>query len=135
LVTSRDPEADMPITTTFDHQHRRVIARAEGSITLDEIRDHLEEERQEPGLAYAELIDARDAIPDLSPADVRVLVAWLRWLGERTSLGPSAVVVNNDFSFGMVRMVEILVEDVCLVRPFRETLSAELWLEELETKE
>jgi hypothetical protein len=41
----------MTITTTFDHQHRRVIARAEGSITLDEIRDHLEEERQEPGLA------------------------------------------------------------------------------------
>jgi len=68
----------MPITTTFDHQHRRVIARAEGPITLKEIRDHLEEERQEPGLAYAELIDARDAIPDLSPADVRVLVAWLR---------------------------------------------------------
>ena len=40
----------MPITTTFDHQHRRVIARAEGPITLEEIRDHLEEERQEPGL-------------------------------------------------------------------------------------
>jgi hypothetical protein len=81
------------------------------------------------------LIEARDAIPDLSPADMRVLVAWLRWLGERTRLGPTAVVVNNDFSFGMVRMVEILVEDVCLVRPFREKLSAELWLEELETKE
>jgi hypothetical protein len=125
----------MPITTTFDHQHRRVIALAEGSITLEEIRDHLEEERQEPGLAYAELIEARDAIPDLSPADVRVLVAWLRWLGERTRLGPTAVVVSTDFQFGMVRMVEILVEDVCIVRPFREKLSAEIWLEELETKE
>jgi len=124
----------MPISTTFDHQHRRVTAQAEGSVTLDEIRDHLEEERQEPGLGYAELIDARDAVPDFSPADVRVLVAWLRWLGERTRLGPTAVVVSNDFQFGMVRMVEILVEDVCLVRPFRDKLSAELWLEGLETK-
>jgi len=125
----------MPISTTFDHQHRRVTAQAEGSVTLDEIRDHLEEERQEPGLGYAELIDARDAVPDFSPADVRVLVAWLRWLGERTRLGPTAVIVSNDFQFGMVRMVEILVEDVCLVRPFRDKLSAELWLEGLETKE
>jgi len=125
----------MPVTTTFDHQHRRVIARAEGPITLEEIREHLEEERQEPGLAYAELIDARDAIPELSPADMRVLVAWLRWLGERTRLGPTAVVVSNDFQFGMVRMVEILVEDVCIVRPFREKLSAEIWLEALERKE
>jgi hypothetical protein len=124
----------MPISTTFDHQHRRVTARAEGSITLEEIRDHLEEERQEPALAYAELIDARDAIPDFSPADVRVLVAWLRWLGERTRLGPTAVVVSNDFQFGMVRMVEILVEDVCVVMPFRDALSAELWLEALETR-
>jgi hypothetical protein len=58
-----------------------------------------------------------------------VLVAWLRWLGERTHLGPTAVLVSNDFQFGMVRMVE----DVCLVRPFREKLSAEIWLDEFET--
>ena len=32
-------------------------------------------------------------------------------------------------------MVEILVEDVCLVKPFREKLSAEIWLNELETNQ
>jgi len=121
----------VPITATYDHQHRRVTARAEGRVTLEEIRNHLEEERQEPGLAYNELIDARGSVPDVSPADVRVLVAWLRWLGERTRLGPTAVVVDSDFEFGMVRMVEILVEDVCLVKPFRDKLDAELWLNHL----
>jgi hypothetical protein len=35
----------------------------------------------------------------------------------------------------MVRMIEILVEDVCLVRPFREKLSAEIWLDEVEASE
>src|SRR6266550_8686323 len=131
IIVDHALEGDMPITTTFDHEHRRVTARAEGSIRLEEIRDHLEEERQEPGLAYAELIDARDAIPDFSPADVRVLVAWLRWLGERTQLGPTAVLVDSELAFGMVRMVEILVEDVCLVKPFRERLDAELWLDQV----
>ena len=43
----------MAITATFDHQHHRVTARAEGHVTLEDIRDHLEEERQEPGLAYS----------------------------------------------------------------------------------
>jgi hypothetical protein len=38
----------MPITTIFDHQHRRVIAQAEGSLTLEEIRDHLEEDGGRP---------------------------------------------------------------------------------------
>jgi len=123
----------MGITATFDHQHRRVSARAVGRITLDEIREHLEEERQEPALGYSELIDARGAIPDFPPADVRVLVAWLRWLGERTRLGPTAVVVDSDLAFGIARMVEMLVDDVCQVKPFRNKLDAELWLDNLST--
>lgn len=121
----------MGITATFDHQHRRVNARAEGRITLEDIRAHLEEERQEPGLSYSELVDARGSVPDFPPADVRVLVAWIRWLGERTMLGPTAVVVDSDLEFGMARMVETLVEDVCLVKPFRDKLDAELWLDQL----
>lgn len=122
----------MPIIATFDHKHRRVTARAEGRIELDDIREHLEEERQEPGLAYSELIDARGSVPAFPPADVRVLVAWIRWLGERTRLGPTAVVVDSDLEFGMARMVEILVEDVCLVKPFRDKLDAELWLDQVD---
>jgi len=124
----------VPITATFDHQHRRVIAVAEGRVTLDEIRSHLEEERQEPALGYSELIDARGVIADFAPADIRILVAWLRWLGERTRLGPTAVVVDSYLAFGMVRMVEMLVDDVCQVRPFRDKLDAELWLDQLSTR-
>ncbi len=121
----------MTIIAKFDHQARHVYARAEGRITLEEIRDHLEEEREEPGLAFSELIDARGSVPAFAPADVRVLVAWLRWLGERTRLGPTAVVVDSDLEFGMVRMIEILVEDVCQVKPFRSMEEAERWLTEV----
>jgi hypothetical protein len=124
----------MPITATYDHKHRRVVAAVQGRVTLAEIRSHLEEERQEPALGFAELIDVRDAVPDFPTADVRVLVAWLRWLGDRTRLGPTAVVVNSDLAFGIVRMIEMLVDDVALVKPFRDKLDAELWLEEVERK-
>lgn len=119
----------MPITATYDHSHRRVLAVAAGRITLDEIRAHLEEERQEPALVYNELFDARDALPDFPPADIRVLVAWIRWLGERTRLGATAVIVDTELAYGMGRMVEMLVEDVALVKPFRDKLDAELWLD------
>ena len=121
----------MGITATYDHRHRRVMAVAEGPVTLEQIRDHLEEERQEPGLGYSELIDARASDPDLSPADVRVLVALLRWLGERTRLGPTAVLVSTDFQYGITRMVEMMVEDVCLIKPFRTGADAERWLAEV----
>jgi hypothetical protein len=121
----------MPITATYDHRHRRIIAAAVGRISLDEIRSHLEEERQEPALAYTELIDARGALPDFPPADARILVAWLRWLGERTRLGPTAVIVDSDLAFGMARVIETLVEDVALVKPFRDALDAERWLDEV----
>jgi hypothetical protein len=57
----------------YDHQHRRVLATAVGQISLDEIRSHLEEERQEPALGYTEVIDARGVVPDFPPADVRIL--------------------------------------------------------------
>lgn len=121
----------MPITATYDHQHHRVLAEATGPINLDQIRTHLEEERQEPALSYTELIDARGAVPDFPPADVRVLVAWLRWLGERTRLGPTAIVVDSDFAYGMARIIETLVEDVALIKPFRDKLDAELWLNQV----
>lgn len=59
------------------------------------------------------------SVPDFPPADVRVLVAWLRWLGERTRLGPTAVIVDTELTYGMGRMVEILVDDVAQVKPLR----------------
>ena len=108
---------------------RRVTARATGRVTIEEIRDHLEEERQEPGLAYSELFDARGAVPDFVPADARVIVALLRWLGERTRLGPTAVIVDSDIAFGITRMIEMLVEDVCAVKPFRDEAEGEEWLD------
>jgi hypothetical protein len=120
----------MSFTTTVDHVHRRVFVRAEGPITLGDIRTHLEEARLGVGLTYGKLIDARGYTPDFSTEEVRTIVGILRRLGKESHLGPTAVIVDADFGFGMLRLFEVLVEDVCKVRPFRSQEEAEKWLAE-----
>jgi hypothetical protein len=121
----------MPITFSVDHGGRRVTAVATGPITMDDIRDHLSSERRDRGLAYREFIDASKASPTLNTADARATVNLLRDLGNEGTLGPTAIIVPNEVSYGIVRMVEILLEGIAEVRPFRtnEVADAKEWLE------
>ena len=109
----------MSMTTTINHAQRRVFVKAEGSITLNDIRTHLEEERVEAGLSYDELIDARGISSDFSQQDVRVIADVLRRLAINSGIGPTAIIVDSDVEYGMLRMLGILIEDVCRVQPFR----------------
>lgn len=118
----------MKMTMTRDRVRRRLFVRAQGPITLQDIREHLEDERDTAGLGYAELIDARGYRPAFSPADVREIVEILRDLAKESALGPTAIVVDTPVGFGMLRMLHILVEDVCAVRPFYRLEDAEKWL-------
>ena len=121
----------MPIQLSVDHEGRKVTAVATGDITMDDIRAHLFRERDDGGLPYRELIDASKASPVLGTADARATVDLLRTLGNQHSLGPTAVIVPNDVSYGLVRMVEILLEGFAEIRPFRSTeiADAKEWLE------
>jgi hypothetical protein len=121
----------MGLTYSIDHAQSEIFAIAEGRITFAEIRRHLEEERAAGGLAYPELIDARTAVPDLSSADIKRIVTLLENLGRCGQLGPTVVVVASDFAYGLMRMLEILVEGCCVVRPFRDYDAAARWLHQL----
>jgi hypothetical protein len=118
----------MTIAHTIDHDHRYMKATASGPVDWEEIRTHLLDERREGGLGYTELIDGRSATPTWSTAQAREIFELLKTLGRESKLGPTAVVVSSDFAFGMLRMLEILLEDVCIVRPFRDIDAAEQWL-------
>ena len=118
----------MSITATIDHERRILRVRAMGPITLEDIRVHLEEERIAGGLPYRELIDARGYIPAFSLKEVRSIVPLLRRLGGDSRLGPTAIIVDTDIGYGMIRFLEILVEDVCAIRPFHDRHEAEQWL-------
>jgi hypothetical protein len=118
----------MGITFSVDHAHRFVSARAEGPITLADISAHIERERLAGALAYRELIDGRGASPAFSSEDVRSLVAILRQLGSDSLLGPTAVLVDSEVGYGVLRMLETLLDDVCALRPFYQQEGAEEWL-------
>ena len=118
----------MPVTQAVDHQRREMHATAEGPITMDDIRKHLAQERRDQGLAYRELIEASGATAAFSASDVRTTVGNLRAYGQEGELGPTAIVVGNAVAYGMLRMLAILLEDVCALQPFRTRQEAEEWL-------
>ena len=121
----------MPIQFTFDSERHRAKASAHGLVSYEEIGAHLSHERDARLLSRPQLIDATHVTPTLTPAQARGLVSILLSLGAEHALGPSAVVVGSDLAYGMMRMVEILSEDVCQIRPFRSRAEAEVWLASL----
>jgi hypothetical protein len=40
-------------------------------------------------------------------------------------VGAAAIIVNSELAFGMMRILEMMVEDVCSIRPFRRPDEAE----------
>jgi hypothetical protein len=118
----------MPVTHVLDHDRREMYTKANGPITMDDIRQHLSKEHRDKGLAYPELIEASAATAAFSPSDVRATVEILRAYGQDGILGPTAIVVGNDLAFGMIRMLSILLEEVCALQPFRTRQEAAEWL-------
>ena len=118
----------MPIVLNVDHERNLVFSIAIGPVTFDDVRNHLLLERHFNGLAYKELIDARAGWVSFSSAEARQIVELIRSLGRESKLDATAVLVSGDVAFGVVRMVETLVEDVCAVKPFRDEQEARAWL-------
>jgi hypothetical protein len=121
----------MPIIIgAIDHERNEIEAVAFGPIHYAEVEKHLLEERSIDGLAYKEFIDGRDAglAFALSPAEIRQIVALVRSLSQQLKLGPTAVLVLTDFAYGIMRAMEMLLEDVAEIRPFREEKLARSWL-------
>jgi hypothetical protein len=118
----------MHLIMTLDHAHRRISAKAEGVVNLADILGHLDDERRAGVLSYRELIDGRGARPAFAAEEVRKLVACIRELAASHRIGRAAVLVDSDLAYGMLRMLEMLVEDAAAIRPFRSEEAAEAWL-------
>ena len=115
----------MTMTLEVDHERQRLKVTASGPVSLDDITAHLRQEEEADALGYRELIEAADATATLSSAEVRSVVAMLRALGRKGALGPTAIIVSDDVTYGMCRMLEFMLDDVCEVRPYRASERAE----------
>lgn len=118
----------MSFSHQIDHEAKRTVTEVVGPIYYSEIVDHLKAEVRESGQAYPELIDATQAKAAFTPLEVRQVVNTLRQISTTKPLGPTAVVVSDDITYGMLRMMSILVEDVCAIQVFRQMDDAKKWL-------
>lgn len=101
---------------------------AEGPITWADLVAHWEAEVAEGGAGYPELIVGVRATVQFTPDNVRHLVERLRLAAQQGPLGPTAVVVQTELGFGMLRMLGMLVEPFCAIVPFHDRAAAEVWL-------
>lgn len=118
----------MSLTHTIDHSRRRVTALAAGAIDLADLEAHWHAVLSEGGRGYSRLVDATGASPTFGTPEVRRMTDLIHSATAAGPLGPTAVIVSTDVGFGMVHMFGILVEPLCQIRPFRESVSAERWL-------
>jgi hypothetical protein len=121
----------MPIIIRdIDHEKKRIDAIAFGPIHYAEVEKHLIEERNIGGVPYKEFMDACDASFEfaLSPAEIRQIVGLVRSLCQQSRFGPTAVLVSTEYAFGIMRAMEMLLNDVAEIRPFRDARSARSWL-------
>lgn len=134
LVRSVPGRADgdtVPIQYAID-RNNRLLTRADGVVTFDEINGHLDLEQLNRDLDRSELIDARDATTDLMPAQVRQLVMRAAAMLRVVKLGPTAIVTTDDVVYGMARMYSILAEGVgARAEVFRDLESAIRWLNQV----
>ena len=56
---------------------------------------------------------------------LHVVVDLIRRLAQDSAMGAAAIIVNSELAFGMLRILEMMVEDVCSIRPFRRPEDAE----------
>jgi hypothetical protein len=114
---------------SIDHEQRRVYARMSGPLTIDEVRQLVDELKNDPRVlgGFGELIDLRDASTDsISADDVRYLATAILDASTRR-----AFVTSDVLTYGLARMFEIYralhrKPDTSAV--FRSRDDAETWL-------
>ena len=120
----------MPIVCTFDPERGLINTVASGEVGLRDVAAHLREVSAQPWFPAPALADLREVSGSTPSDEVRAIVGLLRQLAPQLSSAPIAVLVASDLSYGLVRMLELLLDDVIAIRPFRDPEAAIRWLSE-----
>jgi hypothetical protein len=119
---------NMPITYSYDAADHLIHTIVTGDAHIRAIEDYLDAISAEPWFPTPALVDTRQVATNLSSPEVRRVVEMLRRLGPRLNGMPIAVIVSSDVAFGLTRMIELMLDDVITIAPFRDIASARTWL-------
>ena len=98
-----------------------------GRVGFDQMVMHLHARERTGLLGQPQLVDARGATIELSGAEARALAARVRERGRDTPVGPTAVVADSDFMYGLARMYGGFA-DSGQFAVFRSMEEAEEWI-------
>ena len=121
----------MPITYRIDAEQRLVEVRISGTFTMDEVLDRIEEIFRDPDFrrGFSFLSDHTGLTEFLTPAQARELVSFLERSADQVAGTKWAVVTTHPASYGMFRMVSVLVEKIPMsLAIFRSPDEARAWL-------
>jgi hypothetical protein len=120
----------MPITSTIDHERREVETVASGHVSFAEMEEHLSKLRDAGALSYRELFDGRAGQVEFAAADTPRIVELMRKLATEGPVGAKAVIAPVGYTFGVSRMIEMLAEEFCEIKIFRDEDEARAWVAE-----
>lgn len=121
--------ARMPISYVIDQTLQFVRTTVTGPVTVQEIVDHLSNQKRDRTVPFRELVDVTGVTtPYLSSSQIWQAAQAVLAIVLEESAGPRAVLVTNEAVYGMCRMFATLVEDTFPIRVFREQKAAEHWL-------
>ena len=123
---------NMPVQWAIDHEKRLVRATVRGALTMADMRAYIREVMAAGGTSYAKLFDASQATTFLATEDLETAGKLIRDLAATNPgpIGPVAVVVG---AAELHVQAEFFEDIACVDRPlriFRDTASAQEWLEE-----
>jgi hypothetical protein len=118
----------VPITFTIDHARREVQTVVSGRASLADIEGHLLKLRDAGALSYREFFDGRAGEVEFAAADAPRIAELMRNLTKEGPVGAKAVVAPGGYTFGVSRMIEMLAEEFCEIKIFRDEDEARAWL-------
>lgn len=122
----------MSFRFAFQKEQRLLVVVFEGSISPEEEREALIAVSSDPAFDpdAPVLVDRRRATMSVGPKDVPAQIDLARERYQPTGKPPMALVVVNDYDFGMARMLELTADEEAPheLRVFRSLESACEWL-------
>jgi hypothetical protein len=123
----------MTITTRLNKNTSRLHTLVKGTLNYRDFLTHIEETRPRLAPSWPELFDAREALTDLTTAEIKDLCYAAQAAATRDKIGPTAIIATNDLLYGLARMYSGLCGGHANpIEVFREIRSAEDWLGSLE---
>jgi hypothetical protein len=118
------------ISATIDPASEYAWARADGTLTFQDLVAHLTEDVRASIVAFDEVIDASTATTSLTAGQVRALAFRIERLARHVPGRALAIVATTNVTFGMARMFQAHCAGLPIdVGVFRDTSDAVAWIQ------